>query len=741
MQFLKLFSIILVAYFFNTLHAIAQNKLHPVELETKAEEYIAEQNYKKALSIYLVLDSIKPKTIRILYKTGICYLNLNETKNALVFLKQCIGLEEKKIPTLNYYLGRAYQLSHEMDNAIKYYKACIEDAKENNNKTLQSLSEKAEKNILKCENGKLLMSKPVKLDVVNLGPEINTQYPEYAPVISADETELPFTSTRPRPQEKSVDELPTEDVFQSTKQSGLWTKPIPLSSAINTPGHDASIALSPDGQTLFLYRFDEKGETQSTASGNLYTSTLKGKEWTIAKRLDENVNTSGWEPSASITEDGKMLFFASDKPGGFGGTDLYYSKKLSDGSWDSPHNMGKTINTEFDDDCPFIHPDGQTLYFSSKGHINMGGFDVFVSKYTTKTTSWETPENIGYPISTAFDDIHFVISPNAKRIYFSSIREGGYGDMDIYYATIETNETANVLMITGMVTDSISALPIEVSIRTRDNQKKEQEELHLSNSLTGKYTLILNNGKNYDVVFSSPKFGSHYENIDLTKESGYKEIVRNIVIKQHERTVTMLIDDGADHAVNAKISIVNIDSGEEIILTEKTEPTGTYFVKLKEGNYYSIEVSKEGYVFSSMEINVPTQEEEHSDTIVYKLKLQPIKEGATLLLRNVYFASNETVPLISSFPELDRLVTFMKQNPATTIEISAHTDNDGNAEYNLKLSDKRAKGVINYIIGKGISPERLKSVGYGKSKPISEGSTDEEKQKNRRVELKILKFN
>jgi outer membrane protein OmpA-like peptidoglycan-associated protein len=739
-----------------SLPSYSQNKIQLVEIEIKGENYITSHEYQAALAIFSKLDSLQPNTQRYLYKMGICNLLMNENLKAVKLFERCKSFNEEQPSALDYYLAKAYHMSHWIDKASAHYSIFINKVKDENNKKLYKFSIKADKELLEqllvkaerelinCKNAKELMANPLKLEVVNLGPTINTEYSEYAPVISADETELIFTSTKPikRKEDKiKPDSINDEDVYLSNKINGKWTVPVQMSSNINTSTHDASIALSPDGQTLFLYRFDEYTENPLNASGNIFTSKLKGTEWTIAERLNDKVNSPDWEPSASLTENGTTLFFASNRRGGKGGTDLYFSKKLSDGSWDEAINMGDNINTLYNDDCPFIHPDGKTLYFSSKGHNSMGGYDIFISKWDSTKNTWGKPENMGYPISTAGDDLHFAISPNATRIYFASIREEGLGNMDIYYANIENKESAKVLLMTGIVTDSISAIPVEVVIRTKDKNNKEEISTHKSNSSTGKYTLVLNDGKNYDLIFSSPKFGSHYENIDLTNETEYKEITKDIVLKKRDRNIIMQVDDvDSNQSVNAKVSIVNCDSGEEIILDAKSEVGGTYFVKLKEGNCYSIEISKEDYIFSSMEIHVPMIEEENGDTIIYHLKLQPIKEGTTLLLRNIYFASNEFMPLATSYPELDRLAIFMKQNTGTTIEISAHTDNTGNPEYNLKLSDKRAKAVIAYLVEKGISASRLKSVGHGNSKPISTGNSEEDKQKNRRVELKILKI-
>ncbi|HSZ25906.1 MAG TPA: OmpA family protein, partial [Cytophagaceae bacterium] len=419
----------------------------------------------------------------------------------------------------------------------------------------------------------------------------------------------------------------------------------------------------------------------------------------------------------------------------------YYSKKLSDGSWDKPINMGETINTPYDEDCPFIHSDGKTLYFSSKGHSTMGGFDIFISKYDPVKKVWGKPENFGYPINTAQDELLFVISTNAKRIYFSSIREGGYGNKDIYYANIEKKESANVLLITGIVTDSHTGKPVDAKIVILDKETGEEMGTYTSNSSSGKYTIVLNEGKNYDIVFSSPEFGNHYENVNLTEAKEYKEIERNVSLVPHSREVFLdLTDAETKQKIKAKIKLMNLDSKEEIILEEGRD--GRYGVKLKEGNVYNVEINTMGYVFKGKQILVPTKEQLQDNGItIFDIPLHPIKTGTSLILDNIYFATGETKPLETSKEELNRLVDFMKQNTSAIIQISAHTDDVGSSDYNLKLSEKRAQEVVNYIIANGVQSSRLTYKGYGKSLPVTKGISEEDRQKNRRVELKIIKAN
>ena len=730
---------LLFIFFANTV--FAQSKMQIIEMEKEADAYYKTKNFHSALPVLLKLDSLKPGNAEYIYTIGVCYIAIDDNINALKYLEKYLSVQSNPPVAFNYYIGRSYHLSHRFDEAIKYYTLYQNEFRDKKNKNTQALVQEVDRDIEMCKNGKELLANPLAIEIKNLGPEINSSYPEYGPVISADESELIFTSNRPNTTGGRVDNsdgLFYEDVYISYKKDGRWTEPLQMSTSINTDNHDASIAISPDGQTLFLYRFEQDSPFMKS-SGDLFISKLSGKAWGKAEKLSDKINSKYWEPSASVTEDGKILFFTSDKPEGEGGTDIYYSRKLSDGDWDKPQSIGKNINTKYDEDCPFIHPDGKTLYFSSKGHKSMGGFDIFISKWDSEKNEWGKPENIGYPISTAQDDLHFAISTDAKRVYFSTTRPEGYGNKDIYFADLIKQEAAKVLLISGIVRDSATQMPLEVTIRISDKNKDEEVGIYKSNSSTGKYTLVLNQGKNYDVLFTSPKAGSHYENIDLTKTVEYKEVEKNIIIKPKKRDVMINISDAeTNNGLKAKIKLMNLDSKEVINVDEESGTDGQYKLNLKEGNIYNTEINKFGYVFYNKELMIPSSERINDSLPIFLVKLLPIKQGASLILKNIYFATDEAKPLETSNEEIIRVSQFMKLNPSAIIEISAHTDDVGDNVYNQKLSEKRAQEVVNKLVSLGISPSKLVAKGYGKTKPVNTGSSDADRAQNRRVELKII---
>ena len=382
-----------------------------------------------------------------------------------------------------------------------------------------------------CENGKQLIKTPVQIDITNLGPSINSQYADYGPVLSADEREMIFTSSRPETTGGLTDPFDGayhEDIYIATKKDSTWLPAANIGTHINTSGHDASISLTPDGQQLLIYRFNSA--IFSSEDEGLLLSQLNGTEWSEPKKLIGEINSKAWEPSACLINNGSFIIFSSNREGGFGGLDLYIAKKLANGEWAKPINLGSSINTQYDEDSPFLHPDGQTLYFSSNGHNSIGGFDMFYSKPVSPDTltKWIKPVNLGYPLNTGHDEIHFTLSSDGKRIYFSSIRKEGYGDKDIYFATVENSEVKDVLVIVGVIQDSLSKAPVNAQIEVINTENNQVIGVYNSNKTTGKYIMVLPEGGRYKIVINSDNYKVCDDFITTKELNGYQEIESNI---------------------------------------------------------------------------------------------------------------------------------------------------------------------------------------------------------------------
>jgi outer membrane protein OmpA-like peptidoglycan-associated protein len=264
--------------------------------------------------------------------------------------------------------------------------------------------------------------------------------------------------------------------------------------------------------------------------GNIYSTTLNGEKWSKPVKLNEHVNSKYWEPSACFSADGNTIYFTSNRPGGYGGRDLYSVNKTPKGDWANALNLGPTINTAYDEDAPFIHHDGITLSFSSNGHNTMGGFDIFASTLTG-INKWTEPENVGYPINTTDDDIFYVISPDGRKAYYSSFRSDGLGEKDNYIATfLDRKETPLTLMI-GLVNDNSGKPVNDVEITVTDNITEEVVGIYHPNSKTGQYIFILTPGRNYNITYQAEGHLFYSENMDIPLETNYYEIYKPIILE------------------------------------------------------------------------------------------------------------------------------------------------------------------------------------------------------------------
>ncbi|MDQ3047922.1 MAG: hypothetical protein M3R27_10270, partial [Bacteroidota bacterium] len=424
---------------------------------------LSKLGYAPARPIFVSLFEQDPANMNIACKLGICFLGSRKDRaQAIPYLEKAVtsvsdnsntdSYTEKKAPVIAFkLLGDAYHLNNEFDKAIVAYENYIAAA--GNKNSSKAVIEMAKRKIEMCKVGKVLMANPVKLKIQNLGSSVNSAYADYSPVISADQQTLFFTSRRPETTggQKDSDGNNMEDIYKSDKTSTGWAKASNIGTRINTEWHEATVGASPDGQMILIYK-DDMGD------GNIYSTILDGDVWSSPIKLNDNINTKHWEPSAFISADGNTLYFTSDKPDGFGGRDLYTSKKTSEGDWGKAVNMGANINTKYDEDSPFIHHNGRALSFSSSGHNTMGGFDIFTS-LLSEDGSWSEPVNAGSPINTSDDDIFYVMSPDNLNAYLSSYREGGFGEKDNYLVTFLDRKGTPLTLVKGFVKDESGLAP------------------------------------------------------------------------------------------------------------------------------------------------------------------------------------------------------------------------------------------------------------------------------------------
>jgi len=499
----KVLRILFVIFCLSTPFIHAQDMATYREKFTEGNYLIIEENYTQALKNFLEAYAIDSTNANVNYKLGFCYMkSTTEKSKATRYLeKACQNVShnytdleprEKKAPENAYYfLAQAYHLNYRFDEAIE----CFTKFKGIIGPKNKELNKDIDHRLEICRNGKEFYGAPTHVDIINMGDSINTSYPEYSPVITADENMLIFTSRRPGSTggEVGIDGQYAEDIYVSYKKpDGTWTTAKGIGPNVNTADCEASISITPDGQQLFIYK--------ETGGGDIYMSHLDGDNWSYPEPLGGDINSKGQETHACITADGNTIYFVSDRAGGFGGRDIYKCVRLPNGKWSKATNLGPTINTPFDEDSPFIHPNKVDLFFSSRGHKTMGGFDIFFSTLNPDSNKWSEPVNIGYPINTTDDDIYYVSSPDGKRAYYSSSRPGGNGAQDIYMIRFQDASPPEkpVALIKGIITSADGAeIPMDIQINATDSASTEQVSSTKPIHRTGSYSMILETGKTY----------------------------------------------------------------------------------------------------------------------------------------------------------------------------------------------------------------------------------------------------
>lgn len=492
----------------------------------------------------------------------------------------------------------------------------------------------AQKLINDCKFSIQALLQPVAFKPINMGAEINTLNDEYLPVATADEGTLIFT--------RKINN--NEDFYKSDKQKDQWQTAKYLSNIINTPAYnEGAQSISQDGKYLF---FTGCNRPDGLGRCDIYIAQKKGNDWDKPFSISAPLNTSGWEAQPSISADGRTLYFVSNRKGGYGGYDIWKSN-LSDKGWSNPENMGPEINTAYDEQSPFIHPDDSTFYFCSNGWPGMGNKDLFVSRLG-KDGKWQKPENLGYPINSNGDENGLTLTANGSYAFFSSNNLKGFGGYDIYTFELPPNLRPKVVTyVKGTVADVKSKEPLEAAIEIIDLQKDVPVYQDYSSADRGEFLATLATGKNY-----------------------------------------------------------------------------------------GLNISRSGYLFYSDNFSLIGLADKKAFNI--SVFLSPIEVGNKVILKNIFFDFNKFELKAESKAELQKLIEFLSVNPTVHIEISGYTDDIGNDQANLVLSENRAKSVYQYLTANSVNPQRLIFKGYGKAEPLAPNTNDENRARNRRTEFKIV---
>ncbi|MBP8822976.1 MAG: PD40 domain-containing protein [Flavobacteriales bacterium] len=377
-----------------------------------------------------------------------------------------------------------------------------------------------------------LTASPIHMRVRNLGAAINSPQHDYCPLITADGSILYFTSRRPGSMGGLKDGSGQyyEDIYTATCQDGIWNRAVNIQGPVNTAMQDATVGLSPDGNEMVIYRASE-----DMPMGDLYITQRSQGRWSEPERMTDKINSKAHEPSATVAPDGTEIYFTSDRPGGFGGRDLYRIRRLPNGQWSEPLNLGAKVNTPFDEDAPFLHSDGTTLFFSSNGHNTMGGFDIFkAALLDPDRNTWETPVNMGYPLNTVNDDIYFCLSEDGRTGYFSSSREGGLGGQDIHEVVFPTSQVEYIL-VQGVITDANES-PLKARIMLTTDGTDEVFGLYNTNAPTGRYIMAVRPGKVYHMQVVAEGFEPWEHELEANDEDMSGTLFLDVPLVQGTKT-------------------------------------------------------------------------------------------------------------------------------------------------------------------------------------------------------------
>jgi len=734
------------------------------ELVTTSSEMIQQNYLYHAEFLVDRLLEIKPQSANYNYRKGfIVFTSHADYVNGIKYFQKAVVEVKKNYDPYTvresgapydayYYLAKCYHLDERLDDAENYYNLFLQ----NTNKKSR-LFDLAELGLKQLEVARREMASPRSAIVKNIGKAVNGPEADYAPVVSLDGNSLYFTSRRKWdnvPEGKFRDpmlyDLP-EDIYVSYADfDGEWTEPTRIEFCVDSL-NEATISVSADERRIFVYE-DRSG------GGDIYFSDImeNGRFDQMEKLRYSELNSDYWDTHCTMTPDGQHLYFASNRPGGYGGRDIYRLTKLPNGEWSKAQNMGPEINTPYDEDSPFIAVNNKTLYYSSNGSGSMGGFDVFVS-FRDDNNNWSTPANMGFPINSTGDDIYYTTTVDGLRGCLSSFRKNGFGEKDIYEIQNDYLGNRPISSLKGQfVMLDGSPLPsgLDVKIVCSNCEIEADKLFHPRVKSEGRFFAPLKRCKDYEIQFyrddevvSTQKFvtACNNENEEIEKIH-YLDNYRLAAIVSDIKTLeklpgskVIIYQAGTKNELHSFEVDENAMFPQDLIADNMPGDRLTWDIHIESSEYLTQTFKLDTVlgIFGTLELDYLLNKVEVGTDIGVIFELNPI-----------YFDLDKSDIRPDAAKELDKIVEIMNENPEIRIELGSHTDCRASRSYNKRLSQRRAVSSAEYIKERISDPSRIYGKGYGESKLVNdcgcEGNvvsdcTEEEHQANRRTEFKIVK--
>ena len=507
---------------------MAQKPSKAASLCAKAQQFINGQQFDKALALLNQARVKDPSYSDIYIMMGDIYNFTLESDSAFQCYTKAIELIGEPDPLLYYIAANEGAKCQRYDKALGLYEKFMQ-------KGLQytDVLSEAQKGMANCQFAIEAMANPVRFKPVNLGGNVNSEWDESLASITADDGMLVFTVTRPRDEKTVCAFCATEqDLYYVKREAQTWQSREAFGSPIRTSYNEGAQCISPDG---FYLLYTMCNTDYGMGRCDLYWSKKIGDKWSRPRNFGAPVNTNEWESQPSMASDGKTIYFVSTRPGGFGGMDIWKTTMTSEGAFTAPENLGAAINTPGDDAAPFIHSDGRTLYFASNGRVGMGGFDLYYSTLQPDG-SWSEPQNLGYPINTAADEINIFINAAGTMAYMASDKDGGYGGLDLYCFELDDNLRPNpVTYVKGRVTDKETGSPVEASLEMVDLVTRQPLYTAKSDAQTGEYLACVQTGSNVLLNISAKDYPFYSENFQVEKSyTSLQPYLKDIALQKAE---------------------------------------------------------------------------------------------------------------------------------------------------------------------------------------------------------------